>query len=149
MGMGNGLLDGQCPVTGELDGRLPFTIPPKSDAILKCSLMSRKVTGCLAPILVNFEMDLIDNQDVVVDCDLSPYSKIQIPIRINLDTTIELEEGVVIASAYLSPVPFSLEEVDFKVTRKLLETDEVFLPKKHKKTEKHFVKDQASNLDHA
>ncbi len=132
---------------GKLKLTKEITIPPKSDAILKCSLRSKKVTGCTAPILINMELDMVDNQDLVVSCDLSPYAKIKIPIRNNMDSTIVLEEGVVIASAFLSPLPFSSEEVDFKVSRKLLETDEVFKPKKHNKTETHFVKDQAPNMD--
>ena len=128
----------QGTLIGKLKLTKDITIPPKSDAILKCSLRSGKVTGCTAPILVNFELDLIDNQDLVVNCDLSPYLKIHIPIKNNLDSSIVLEEGVVIAYAYLSPLPFSFEKVDFKVTRKLLDSDEVFKPKKHKKTEHYF-----------
>ena len=60
---------------GKLKLTKDITIPPKSDAILKCSLRLRKFTDCTAPILINIELDMIENQDLVVDCDLSSYAK--------------------------------------------------------------------------
>ena len=74
-------------------GKLKLThtikIPPKSDAYLKCHLRS-KTTGLTAQIRVECDLEGLNNQDMLIDCSLLPYSKVNIPVRNNLDTPIDL-----------------------------------------------------------
>ena len=97
-------------------GRLKLTrtvkIPPKSDAYLKCSLRS-KTTGLTAQIRVECDLEGLNNQDMLLDCSLSPYSKVNIPVRNNLDTPVELSEGLFIGSAHFAPAPFRSDHADF------------------------------------
>ena len=52
---------------------------------------------------------------MMLNHDLSPYSDVNVPLRNNLESTVDLQQGLITWSAHESPNLFSSHDADFAV----------------------------------
>ena len=113
------------------------SLKPNAKAVVKCTLRS-KLVGVKVPIHVEFQSEVLDLGDVVIDCELNPFSKLKIPIVNRSDSEVELSKGSVLGIANISSIPFELDddvtltaEYDIPDLDHYTELDDKFIQKNH------------------
>ena len=84
-------------------------LPPNSEVEVRCTLRS-KLVGMRVPLHIEFQSDILDIGDVVIEGDLNPFCKLKFPVKNRSDSAVELCKGSVLGIAHISAIPFQLDE---------------------------------------
>ena len=109
-------------------------LAPNSECEVKCSLRS-KLVGMRVPLHIEFQSDILDIGDVVIEGDLNPFCKLKIPIKNRSDSLVELGKGSVLGIANISAIPFRLDD------DVLLSADNEFDFRENTISDEHFIQD--------
>ena len=85
------------------------SIPPKSTRTLKCTLRS-KLVGVTVPLHIELCLNNVESRDLMVNGNLSSYTKVSIPVHNSKDVTVELDAGDVVGHVSIAPIPFRLDD---------------------------------------
>ena len=95
---------------GKLKLHESVTILPGQEAVLKCFFRSKLPGGSKVPVLVEFILEGLDSRDLIVQCEHSPFVKLQVPFTNNSNIPVELDKDLVVAALSVASAPFTIDE---------------------------------------
>ena len=109
---------------GKLKLHESIVVLPGQEAVLKCNFRSKLPGGMKVPVLVEFVLEGLDSKDLIVQCEHSPFVKLQVPFTNNSNVAIELDEGLCVATLSVASVPFLIDDDCEIITSTLTNVDD-------------------------